>query len=430
MNYKPSGSLLATSLLLLFTACSKESTHPSPSGMDKTISIENVLQAKKLVESGTFEQKGSSPLILPGQSVSFKFSASYGQTVSFAAMYGYSNDLFFAPDNPGIALYDAQKKPIEGDVSDQVSLWDNGTRVNQVPGATVNHPGVAQTNAVKKVVQKDAEGNTYLAASSLVKATLVYNGDSYFTLTLKNTSTGTKNETPLSPGVWAVSYIAGSDLLMPAPLYQEGQPTANGLTSLAEMGDNAALSSYVKENTGIFTPLSPVLVVTYKGADNPIFKVGEKDPGNGLKKLAQQGDATDLGAALKKIQGVSGVYILPAEATTVLLPASAGQSGGKVTQKLHVEKGDHLAIATMYGFSNDWFFAASGIDPLKPGDYSGLVKLFDDGTAMDQFPGAGNAQFNLGGNVMDQENTIQEVPNPNSFTTVPALTDLIKVTIE
>ena len=44
-------------------------------------------------------------------------------------MYGWSNDLFFAPANPGIKLYDDMGTPITGDVSSQIKLWDNGTRV-------------------------------------------------------------------------------------------------------------------------------------------------------------------------------------------------------------------------------------------------------------------------------------------------------------
>lgn len=431
MKLKDLTWVLALSLPIFFAACSKDNDHGSPVGTGRSITIENILQSKSLVESGTFQQTGASPLIMPGQSVSFKFSAAYGQTITFAAMYGYSSDMFFAPANPGITLYDADKNPIEGDVSKMVKLWDNGTRVNQAPGPDVSRPGTPENNPIKEVEGKDEQGNTYLNASSLVKATLKYDGDSYFTLTLENTSGGTANETPLSPGVWAVSYIAGGSLLNAAPLYEEGKPTTNGLTALAETGSNTDLANYIKDNTGIFTPLSPILVVTYTGADNPLFKVGQKDPGNGLMKLAQQGDATDLASALKKVEGVTNIYVLSAESSTVLLPAIGDQSGSKVTQKLQVTAGEHLAIATMYGFSNDWFFASTdNIDPSKPGDYSSTVKLYDDGTAVDQYPGAGNSQFNLGGNVVEKDNEIQEVPNPNIFTTLPKVTDMIKVTIE
>jgi hypothetical protein len=234
-----------------------------------TITVQNVLQSKPLVESGTFKGMGTPPLILPGQSVSIEFSAAKGEAITFATMYGASNDLFFAPGNPGIKVYDASGNPIEGDVSAQVKLWDNGTRINQHPGATVTHPGTADNKSVTEVNATDAQGNTYLPASELVKATLKYNGNSMFTLTLQNSSGGTANETPLSPGVWAISYIVGGNLLNAAPIFTTGQPSANGLTSIAEMGNNAPLSTYLSSITGIFTPLSPVLVVIYNGIDNP-----------------------------------------------------------------------------------------------------------------------------------------------------------------
>ncbi|MBS1662647.1 MAG: spondin domain-containing protein, partial [Bacteroidetes bacterium] len=190
-------------------ACKKDHGGGGAANQVETISIENVLNSKPLVESGTFQGTGSPALILPGQSTTITFSAAKGEALSFATMYGWSNDLFFAPANPGIVVYDNSGNPIEGDVSSQIKLWDNGTRINQVPGANVNHPGTADSKNITEVSGTDAQGNAYLAASKLVKATLKYNGNSSFTLTLQNISGGTANETPLSPGVWSVSYIVG-----------------------------------------------------------------------------------------------------------------------------------------------------------------------------------------------------------------------------
>lgn len=109
-----------------------------------------------------------------------------------------------------------------------------------------------------------------------MKATLHYEGNSTFTLTITNTSENTSNPTPFSPGVWAISYIAGGNLLNSAPLYEAGKPTANGLTNIAEMGNNSVLGTYIAGQTGIFTSLSPVLVVVYNGIENPIYKQAKK----------------------------------------------------------------------------------------------------------------------------------------------------------
>lgn len=202
---KIGGVLMFATALLSFTSCKKkdvemEQTQPN------SITIENVLDSKSLAESGTFKGSGTPPVIFPGQSVSFSFYAGPGQSLSFATMYGWSNDLFFAPENPGIKLYDDAGTPITGDVSSQIKLWDNGTRINQKPGMAVVHPGTAETSPknIIEVSGTDAQGNTYLPASQLLKATLAYDGNSKFTITLMNKSGGTANETPLSPGVWAV----------------------------------------------------------------------------------------------------------------------------------------------------------------------------------------------------------------------------------
>ena len=423
--------LVIGAIPLFLISCNKNDDNQMQAA---TITIENVLDSKPLVESGTFKNSGASPVIMPNESLSFQFSAAKGQALSFVSMYGWSNDLFFAPANPGIKLYQDNGTPIEGDVSTQLKLWDNGTRINQVPGATVSHPGTAETTPknITEVSGTDAQGNTYAAASTLMKATLHYEGNSTFTFTITNTSGSTTNPTPFSPGVWAISYIAGGNLLNPNPLYVSGQPTANGLTNIAEMGDNSLLGTYIKGQTGIFTPLSPVLVVVYNGINNPIYMTGVIDGGKGLKELAQKGDASGLAAYLKTVTGVKAVFVLPAANTKILLPKIGTQAGGHVSQQLNVSKGDRIAIATMYGFSNDWFFASTGngIDATQKGDFSSTIGLFDDGTAINQFPGAGITQFNLAGTPLVESMPILTVPNPNAFTTLPAISGIIKVTIQ
>jgi hypothetical protein len=418
--------------VLSLAACKKD--NDMPPSQPETITIENVLDSKPLVETGTFQGMGTPPVILPGQSTTFTFSAAKSQRLTFATMYGWSNDLFFAPANPGIKLYNDDGSPITGDVSAQIKLWDNGTRVNQKPGSTVMHPGTAESSPknIKEVSGTDDYGNTYLAASQLMQVSLAYNGNSVFTVTITNKSGGTANETPFSPGVWTISYVAGGNQLLPEAIYSVGKVSANGLTNIAEMGDNTVLNTYLMGKTGIFTPLSPVLVVVYNGKQNPFFMTGENDRGEGLKDLAQKGNADILAAALKTKQGVKAVYVLKEATNTVLLPRTDGANGGKVSQMLSVVKGDRIAIATMYGFSNDWFFATSGNDwdATQKGDLSSTIGLWDDGTAINQFPGAGITQFNLAGTPLSESKPIQAVPNPNGFTTLPALSNIIKVTIQ
>ncbi|MFH4965242.1 spondin domain-containing protein [Gaetbulibacter sp. M235] len=394
----------------------------------QTITIENVLDAKPLVESGTFQGAGTPPVIFPGQEISFNFSAGKGQYLSFATMYGWSNDLFFAPENPGIKLYDDDGMPIEGDVSWEVKLWDNGTRENQVPGMDVMHPGTLEdpVKQISEVNGMDDYGNTYPAASDMMKVWLTYNDDSTFTITIMNDSNNTSNPTPFSPGVWTISYAPGGNLLMPEPIYQDW--TTEGLTNIAEAGNITVMNEYIQSETGIFTPLSPILVVVYKGDSNPFYKVGEYDWDNGLKNIAQFGDASILAANLMEKPEVQDVYILDANGGP-LLPRIDGNPGSKVSQELWVTGGSKIAIATMYGLSNDWFFATKGqdVNALRVGDISSTIGLFDDGTGVNEFPGAGVNQAAFGGTPVEESNPIMEVANPNGYTTLP---QIIKVTLE
>jgi len=433
-------ALITAGFSMFLIACKK---HDNPYRKGVYFKVENVLDAKKLAESGTFKGAGTDPVppvIFPGQKVSFSFSAGKGQALMFATMYGWSNDLFFAPANPGIMLFDNNSDPVEGDVSDQIKLWDNGTRINQQPGMNVMHPGDPDNKAIKEVMGTDDQGNAYLAAGKLLKATLKYDGNSVFTFTIENTSGGTQNETPFSPGVWAVSNILAGNLLSPAPFFESGKPTANGVTAIAERGDNSELWNYAGANTSILTPLSPVLIVVYNGKTNPLFKTGENDFGKGLSDIAQKGDASVLATALKNMPGVRNVYVAAAQGTTVLLPALAGNEAGQIEQKIDIKPGDKISFATMFGYSNDWFFSfgEDGVDAGTTGDLSNKVMLYDDGTAVDQFPGAGNSQAAFGGAISNNAGELNgAAPSPESKPVdeisdtypVPAVKDIIRVSI-
>ena len=70
----------------------------------------------------------------PGGAYEFTVVAVPGDRLSFATMFVQSNDLFYAPDGAGIALFHSDGTPVSGDVTAQVMLWDAGTEVNQEPG--------------------------------------------------------------------------------------------------------------------------------------------------------------------------------------------------------------------------------------------------------------------------------------------------------
>lgn len=71
-------------------------------------------------------------MFVPGQS--FTVTAKPGDRLGFAAMFVQSNDLFFAPKDGGIPLFDKGGRAMMGNRTGLVELYDAGTEVNQAPG--------------------------------------------------------------------------------------------------------------------------------------------------------------------------------------------------------------------------------------------------------------------------------------------------------
>ena len=76
----------------------------------------------------------------PGAAYEFSISAYPGQYLTFATMFVHSNDWFFAPDQEGINLFDADGIALNGDITEQVYLWNAGTEVDQTPGEGADQP--------------------------------------------------------------------------------------------------------------------------------------------------------------------------------------------------------------------------------------------------------------------------------------------------
>ncbi len=88
MRHKQFGWLSLLGLSLVLASCSKDDDGMMEMSSSSTITIENVLDSRPLVESGTFKNNGGSPLIMPGESISMQLYAGKGQAVSFATMLG------------------------------------------------------------------------------------------------------------------------------------------------------------------------------------------------------------------------------------------------------------------------------------------------------------------------------------------------------
>lgn len=71
--------------------------------------------------------------LAPGSTYEFSFTAVPHTYLSFATMFVQSNDLFYAPSEEGVALFDDEGLPISGEITELVFLWDAGTEVNETP---------------------------------------------------------------------------------------------------------------------------------------------------------------------------------------------------------------------------------------------------------------------------------------------------------
>jgi len=78
--------------------------------------------------------------LVVGDRYEFSFQASQGDYLSIANMLVETNDLFFAFDEGGLELF-PNGQPINGEITNQIRLWDAGTEANQFPGAGSFQPG-------------------------------------------------------------------------------------------------------------------------------------------------------------------------------------------------------------------------------------------------------------------------------------------------
>ncbi len=402
--------LVASLLSLSLAACATDSDDmmtPEPSPTTFKLRIENVAPWTVL-KSGVQSTKtnGTTGALAMGQAYEITFTAGKGQKISFASMFGESNDWFFAPGPNGIALYDAQGAPVSGDVTSQVSLWNAGTEIDQEPGvgdsvgpkqpapdygapdsdATVRALGAATTLA-------DGSSFTLPAISDMIKVTLTPGAGGQFTLRIENVSTTTTLVTSqgtrdihVSPPVWAL-HIA------PAPLFTPGSADrAQGLELVAESGRFPMLQSSMRTLTGWSTPISPGVFAIHTD-DEPLYSLGLVDRGEGLERLAEDGNnAALMSGVATRLVGVSTFDVpVGAEAKAPARPGDAFELS------VSGMPGDHVSFATMFGMSNDWFFATvpSGI-PLfdadgmaMKGDVTELISIYDAGSELDQEPAIG-----------------------------------------
>lgn len=463
-------------IALVVTACSNDDNGNSNNNSDMatfTVTIENVVTPQPIFQSGVFNTPvgASSPApLFPGDAYEFDIDAGPvvlpadgGTRLSFVTMFVQSNDLFFAPDETGILLYDSAGTPIgvngPEDVTNQVLLWDSGTEVNEETGGPNQKPqqapdaedqGVDENGVVTQIMNNtDAFGNVIPDVNEVIQLTIENIAPARFRVRIENVSNsttimtpgqgaGTTAAVPMSPGVYAIH-------TMEAPFFTAGQPaagaglvgSAEGVENIAEDGFPEALLMDTENVTGLIVPFSPGAWAVHESGSTPLYMINTPDFGDGLEGVAEDGTPMSLSASLLSKDEVStaAAFDTPDGASTPG-PITPGNS---YSFSFTASEGDQLSFATMFIQSNDWFYAFSpnGLSLFNDGnavegDVTAQVFLYDAGTEIDEYPGAGLFQVirqpTLNSGAEDPNGNVRLI-TPSGQPNVPENANSIRVTI-
>ena len=296
------------------------------------------------------------PPVFPGGAFEFAVAATPGESLSLATMFVQSNDLFLAPDVTGIDLFDGGD-PVDGDVSDQLALWDAGTEVDQPPG----------------------EGADQAPRQSEVGA-----GESEDSYVLHTAVARTGGDYPDAADTVRVTV----EPVEPQPLRVRVENVASAQT----YGDDGPTDGAVW--------LSPGGAAVHRGA-NPVFTEGEP-ASPGLELLAEAGPPTNLVPELAAGDRVTAATAYapsdtvadPNDPTGEVPGAPPIAPGGAFEVTVDAAPGHRLSLASMFVPSNDLFLSpdAGGIDLFdgdepRVADVSDHLALWDAGTEPNGEPG-------------------------------------------
>ena len=250
---------------------------------------------------------------------------------------------------------------------------------------------------------------------------------------------GTTAAVPISPGVYAIH-------TMEAPFFTRGEAAMNaglvkseeGVENIAEDGFPQALAMDTNAATGLVVPFSPGAYLVHNDGSQPLYQIDTPDFGEGLEGIAEDGTPMTLVTSLSDNDNVSNTNLF----NTPMGASSPGPIGPGASYQFTftASEGDNLSLATMFIQSNDWFYAfpPNGVALFEngiptTGDVTSQVFLYDAGTEIDEYPGAGLFQVirqpSLNSGADDSDNTVRLI-DPENFENVPNTESAIKITIE
>ncbi|RYZ06764.1 MAG: hypothetical protein EOO73_14530 [Myxococcales bacterium] len=413
-----------------------------------TVTLENVAPVKLFTSSGVFNTPTGDAApgpATPGKSYEFTIHAGRKQKLSFATMLAATNDLFYAPNGDGIALYDEDGEPLSGDVTDQVYLWDAGTEVNEEPKVgpnTVSKQAAPNTGPVEggnvQLIEDTEDTFEYPAVSEVLSVEVMHVSGTEFKVMISNVSTDTALHTsdgdfaaPISPGTWVVHGGAN-------PLFTPGMPDrSQGIESIAEDGNPSTLGAFAAATSGVTFPASPGVWAVHAAGEMPLFVNGDADFGDGLEHIAEDGNPALLGEELATVDALSAaVFNMPVGSATPG-PITPGK---KYQFSFEAAPGQSLSFATMLAATNDVFFGPADVgiplfdedgEPID-GDITGEVLLWDTGTEANEEPAIGpNTVTNQPAPDTGEagEGKVQPLSEVDDSYSYPAVDELLKVTI-
>lgn len=427
-------------------------------GATFTVTVENIsgigLYDNAGVQAVPIDGEEAGPA-LPGSGYQFEITAEVGDHLSFVTMLAQSNDLFFAPNEVGIALYDENGAPISGDVTAEVPLWDAGTEVNEPIGEGENQaprqagPNTGDDeNGVVQLASSLDDGLAYPSQEEVISVNIEAGDNGAFTVTINNVSGDSAFPGPITPVVWVVHH---DDMMMDdmaedsmddmmavhGVFFTTGEADyGRGLEAVAEDGNPAYLAA-AYAGGDFTTPITPVVFAVHDNMmeTGVFFTVGEVDRGDGLEAVAEDGNPAALGEFVGMYEA-SGVAAIPSGAEE----AGPALPGSSYTFTFDAVPGENLSFVTMFVQSNDLFYGPSeaGIplfdDMGSPvsGDVTRYVELWDAGTEVNEAPGEGanQAPRQAGPNTGDDENgPVVLVSDNGDGYTYPSVASIIQVTI-
>jgi hypothetical protein len=149
-------------------------TPGQPAGTDGLEALAEDGNSEALLKTLQAKYGDRADMLAPG--LEFEVKAKPGDRLSFATMFVQSNDKFYGPADGGIALFDASGKPVSGDLTSMVRLYDAGTEKDELPGAGPNQAprqkGMSQGPSEGGKVRPADDGFTYPSVGSVIKLTV------------------------------------------------------------------------------------------------------------------------------------------------------------------------------------------------------------------------------------------------------------------